>query len=84
MATRPDYPIIIFWSDEDECFVADIPDLFPCSVFGDTPQDALTEILVAKEAVLETMQEDGQPFPPPTIGPAIVSAARELGTPAPR
>ena len=60
-----DYQIIIFYSEEDECYVADIPDLRYCSAFGDTPQEALKEILIAKELWLETSRELGKPIPPP-------------------
>jgi predicted RNase H-like HicB family nuclease len=44
-----DYHINIFWSDEDGCYVADIPDLFACSAFGDSPEQALAELEQAKE-----------------------------------
>ncbi len=42
-----DYHINLFWSDEDACWVADIPDLKYCSAFGDTPEAAVREIGVA-------------------------------------
>ena len=35
-----DYHINIFWSDEDDCYIADIPDLKYCSAFGDTGKSA--------------------------------------------
>jgi predicted RNase H-like HicB family nuclease len=47
--------ISVFWSDEDECYVADVPDL-GCSAFGDTQQEAL-EVLIAKELWLEVARE---------------------------
>ena len=34
------YHINIFWSDEDECWIADVPDLRYCSAHGATPEDA--------------------------------------------
>ena len=43
-----DYHINLFYSDEDECYVADVPDLKFCSALGDTLEEALREILVAK------------------------------------
>ena len=49
-----DYPINIFWSENDASYVADIPDLFPCTGFGDTPQRALAEVMLAREAWIET------------------------------
>ena len=63
------YHINIFWSAEDECYVADIPDLFPCSGFGATPAAALAEVLVAQELWLETGQELGKPVPEPAYRP---------------
>jgi predicted RNase H-like HicB family nuclease len=65
------YPIVVFWSDEDECYVADVPDLRYCSAFGDTPQEALAEVMVAKEAWLEVAREEGKPIPEPTQPPML-------------
>jgi predicted RNase H-like HicB family nuclease len=45
-----DYHVNVFSSDEDEGYIADIPDLRHCSAFGATPQEALAEVLKAKEA----------------------------------
>ena len=47
------YHINIFYSIEDEGFIADIPDLKNCSAFGETPEKALQEVLIAKELWLE-------------------------------
>ncbi len=66
-----DYHINIFYSPEDEGYIADIPDLEPCSAFGDTPQEALAEVLIAKEGWLETARENGLPIPEPRYSPAI-------------
>ena len=66
-----DYHINVFWSDEDECYVADIPDLFACSAFGETPEEAVREVQIAKAAWLEVAREIGKPIPPPTYRPAI-------------
>ena len=40
------YNINLFWSDEDRSWVADVPDLFPCSAFGETPERAAAEAQV--------------------------------------
>ena len=64
------YHINIFWSDEDEVFIADIPDLRYCSAHGDTPQDALREVLVAQEMCIEGMREQGRKLPAPRYRPA--------------
>ncbi|HEV2663041.1 MAG TPA: type II toxin-antitoxin system HicB family antitoxin [Ktedonobacteraceae bacterium] len=58
-----DYPINIFYSEEDEGYIADIPDLQFCSAFGETPEEALKEVLVAKAAWLEAAQAEGKPIP---------------------
>ena len=60
-----DYHINIFYSDEDKCYVANIPDLWPCSAHGDTPEEALQEIQVAKELWLEVTRDLGRPIPAP-------------------
>lgn len=66
-----DYHINLFYSDEDECWVADIPDLRYCSAFGDTPQEALAEVLVAKELWLDVARERGD-VPLPRYRPAVI------------
>ena len=43
-----DYHINIFYSEEDEGYIADIPDLEACSVFGKTPEEALEQVKIAK------------------------------------
>jgi len=53
-----DYHINIFYSDEDEGYIADIPDLKYCSAFGDTVAEAVHEIFKAKAAWLETAQAE--------------------------
>jgi predicted RNase H-like HicB family nuclease len=60
-----DYHINIFWSDEDGCYVADVPDLRFCSAFGDTPEEALGEVERAKEAWLQSARAAGKPIPEP-------------------
>jgi len=69
-----DYHINIFYSQEDEGYIADIPDLEPCSAFGETPEDALREVLIAKELWLEVAREKGFPIPEPKYRPVIYQA----------
>jgi predicted RNase H-like HicB family nuclease len=45
-----DYHINVFHSEEDDGYIADIPDLLSCSAFGETPQEALAAVMDAKEA----------------------------------
>ncbi|HTE87244.1 MAG TPA: type II toxin-antitoxin system HicB family antitoxin [Dehalococcoidia bacterium] len=70
-----DYHINVFWSDEDECYVADIPDLVRCCALGSSPQEAVEQVTLAKAAWLEAAAEAGKPIPPPTYRPAIYQAA---------
>jgi predicted RNase H-like HicB family nuclease len=70
-----DYHINIFYSQEDNCYVADIPDLKYCSAFGDTPEEAVHEVMIAKSAWLETAREANTPIPPPLYRPAIYQVA---------
>jgi predicted RNase H-like HicB family nuclease len=70
-----DYHINVFWSVEDKTYIADIPDLKYCSAHGTTPQAALRQVLIAKEAWLEAAKENGKPIPRPRYRPAIYQAA---------
>ena len=68
-----DYHINIFWSDEDGSYVADIPDLRFCSAFGETPEEALREVLIAKEAWFVSARERGDPIPEPRYRPPVAA-----------
>jgi predicted RNase H-like HicB family nuclease len=69
------YHINVFYSDEDGGYIADIPDLKSCSAFGTTPEEALREVLVAKDAWLETARKHRKPIPKPRYRPAIYAVA---------
>lgn len=66
-----DYHINVFYSEEDECYIADIPDLKYCSAFGSTPLEAVKEVEIAKSLWLETAQKEGKSIPSPKYRPAI-------------
>lgn len=69
-----DYHINIFYSEEDKCYVADIPDLKFCSAFGDTPELALQEVLIAKKLWLEAANLSKlNKIPKPKYKPLIYS-----------
>ena len=70
-----DYHINIFYSDEDQGYIADIPDLKGCSAFGETPTEALTEVELAKAAWLEAARAEGKAVPVPRYRPAIYQLA---------
>lgn len=70
-----DYHINIFFSEEDGGYIADIPDLESCSAFGKTPEDALHEVQIAKEAWLESAIKEGKRIPVAKYRPVIYSLA---------
>jgi len=70
-----DYHINIFYSEEDGGYIADIPDLESCSAFGKTPDEALREVEIAKDAWLDVAKAENKPIPPPRYRPAIYQAA---------
>jgi len=70
-----DYHINIFFSSEDEGYIADIPDLKNCSVFGETPQDALNQVLIAQKLWLEEARASDMEIPVPKYRPMIYQAA---------
>ncbi len=70
-----DYHINIFYSEEDEGYVADIPDLKYCSAFGESPEKALLEVLNAKDVWLESALIHGKPVPEPHYHPVIYQVA---------
>lgn len=67
----PHYNINVFWSNEDDCWIADVPDLRTCSAYGDTPTEAIEELQVAMELWLEGARENGFSIPEPRYRPTI-------------
>jgi predicted RNase H-like HicB family nuclease len=71
-----DFHINIFYSQEDEGYIADIPDLRFCSAFGSTPGEALAELEKAKAAWIEAASAEGKSIPKPRYRPAIYQSTR--------
>ena len=71
MEKRYPYHINIFYSEEDKGYIADIPDLIHCSAFGETPDDALREVLKAKKVWLEAAKKKKKKIPSPRYKPLI-------------
>src|SRR3546814_2101944 len=65
------YHINLFWSDEDDCWIADVPDLKYCSAHGATAEEAAREIEIAMRLWLEVSAERGEEPPEPRYRPAI-------------
>jgi len=53
----------LFWSEEDQCYVADIPELFPCAAYADTAEEALDLVGVLMEAWLDAAEQWKMPMP---------------------
>lgn len=60
------YEIIMYWSQEDEAFIAEVPELPGCAADGATYQEALTHVEVVMQEWMETAQELVRPIPDPT------------------
>lgn len=72
--TKRRYHINLFWSVDDDCWIADVPDLKTCSAHGDTPAEALKEVETAIAAWLAVAKEDRLKVPKPRYRPAIYAA----------
>lgn len=59
------YEIIIYWSNEDQVFIAEVPELPGCVAHGSTPQAALSQSQEAIQLWIDTAQEFGDPVPEP-------------------
>jgi len=61
----PKYEIIIYWSQEDAAFVAEVPELAGCAADGPTYQEALSNVEIVIQEWLETAKQSGRPIPQP-------------------
>lgn len=59
------YEIILYWSSEDQTFIAEVPELPGCVAHGPTPQGALTQAHTAIDLWIDTAREFGDPIPEP-------------------
>ena len=59
------YEIIIYWSDEDDSFVAEVPELHGCMADGKTYQEAVSNAEIVINEWIETAMELGRAIPQP-------------------
>ncbi|MEK7847033.1 MAG: type II toxin-antitoxin system HicB family antitoxin [Nitrospinota bacterium] len=59
------YEVIIYWSDADQSFIAEVPELPGCAADGTTYQEALTNVEVVIQEWIDTAKELGRPIPEP-------------------
>jgi predicted RNase H-like HicB family nuclease len=59
------YEVIIYWSEEDQAFIAEVPELPGCAAHGSTQESALSNTLDAIRLWIDTAKEFGDPVPEP-------------------
>lgn len=59
------YEVILYWSDDDQAFIAEVPELAGCMADGATYGEALTNVEMIIQEWIETAQELGRPIPEP-------------------
>jgi len=59
------YEVIIYWSAEDQSFIAEVPELPGCMADGTTYQDALANVEIVIREWIDTARELGRPIPEP-------------------
>ena len=59
------YEIIMYWSEDDQAFIAEVPELAGCAADGKTYQEALANVQVIITEWIETAKELGRPIPKP-------------------
>jgi predicted RNase H-like HicB family nuclease len=65
MGNSVQYEIILYWSHEDQAFIAEVPELAGCAADGASYQEALANVEVVIREWIETAQELGRPLPRP-------------------
>ena len=59
------YEVIIYWSDEDQAFIAEVPELPGCAADGETYQEALQNLEMIMQEWVETARQLGRSIPQP-------------------
>jgi len=59
------YEIILYWSNEDDCFIAEVPELPGCMAHGDSHVQVLVNTREAIQLGIDTAREFGDPVPEP-------------------
>lgn len=65
MAYLPKYEVIIYWSEEDQAYIAEVPELAGCMADGLSYQEALANVEVIIQEWIETARELGRTIPQP-------------------
>lgn len=59
------YGLVIYWSEDDQAFIAEVPELAGCAADGATYQEALANVEAVIREWIETAKELGRPIPEP-------------------
>ena len=59
------YEVIIYWSDEDQAFIAEVPELPGCAADGKTYSEVLANVQVVMKEWIKTAKQLGRPIPQP-------------------
>ena len=65
MKAKHRYEIIIYWSEEDKAYIAEVPELPGCAADGQTYRTALAQTEIIIDEWIETARELGRPVPEP-------------------
>ena len=65
MQSKYRYEIIIYWSDEDQAYIAEVPELSGCAADGTTYQESLAQAEIVIGEWIETAKELGRQVPEP-------------------
>jgi predicted RNase H-like HicB family nuclease len=65
MSETPKYEVIIYWSEEDQAFIAEVPELSGCMADGKTYAEAIANVEVIIQEWIETAKELGRAIPEP-------------------
>ncbi len=65
MKSKYRYEVVIYWSDEDPAFIAEVPELPGCVADGQTYQEAITQVETVIDEWIETARELGRDIPQP-------------------
>ena len=61
------HAVVVSWSDEDEGYIATVPELPGCSAFGETEEEAIKEVKIAASLWISAAKEAGRPIPEPIV-----------------
>jgi predicted RNase H-like HicB family nuclease len=59
------YEVILYWSEEDQAFIAEVPELPGCAADGETYQEAVQNVEIIMQEWIETAKQLGRPIPEP-------------------